>query len=242
MSRLVRLYPAAWRERYEAEFIELLAARRPSVADRIDVVRSALDAHLHPQVHHPGEFRPPDLAENDRRVARRLGFGTLAGAALWVVAWIVALLGPVRYDDDGAYRDGAAAFPFLLGAAALIAGGLAGQFVMLPRGARLARFGAGLALAFTLLWATQPWLLWAGVLMIGGLAFLAVGGYRARAWPAWSSASVGAACVVVVVLVGYGMSTVVDRMAGGVLLTVAATAFAPAWLGVGATLLTRRPA
>ena len=81
---------------------------------------------------------------------------------------------------------------------------------------------------------------WAGVPMIGGLAVLAVGGHRARAWPTWSSASVGLACVVVVVLVGYGFSTAIDRMAGGVLLTVAGTAFVPAWLGLGATLLSPR--
>lgn len=236
MSRIVRLYPTAWRERYEVEFVELLATRPPSVADRIDIVRSALDAHLHPQV------RLPAIAEGDGRIARRLGFGTMAGAVLWVVAWIVAVLGPVRYDDDGAYRDGAAAFPFLLGAVALIAGGLAGQFVTLPKDAILGRVGAGMALLFTLVWGIQPWLLWAGVPMVGGLALLAVGGYRARAWGVWSSASVGAACVVVVVLIGYGMSTAIDRMAGGVLLTVAATAFVPAWLGLGATLLSPRPA
>jgi hypothetical protein len=242
MSRLVRLYPAAWRARYEAEFSELLATRQPGVADRIDIVRGALDAHLHPQVRHPDEVRPPALDEGDGRLARRLGFGTLAGAALWVVAWIVVLLGPVRYDDDGAYRDGAAAFPFLLGAVALIAGGLAGQFKVLPKDALLARIGAGFALVFVVVWGIQPWLLWAGVPMISGLALLAGGGYRARAWPAWSSASVGLACVVVVVLIGYGIATAIDRMAGGVLLTVAGTAFVPAWLGLGATLLSPRSA
>jgi hypothetical protein len=240
VSRLVRLYPAAWRERCEPEFVELLATRPAGLMVRVDIVRGALDAHLHPQVLHPGEVRPPALTESDGRLARRLGIGTLAGAALWVVAWIVVLLGPVRFDDDGAYRDGAAAFPFLLGAVALIAGGLAGQFFVLPKDARLARLGAGLAILFTLLWGIQPWLLWAGIVMIGGLAILVVGGYRARAWPIWSSASVGLACVVVIVLVGCGISTDVDRMAGGVLLTVAATSFVPAWLGVGATLI-RRP-
>jgi hypothetical protein len=240
VSRLVRLYPAAWRERYEAEFMELLATRRPGVADRIDILRAALDAHLHPQVRQPGEIRPRVLAESDGQLARRLGFGTLAGAILWVVAWILVLLGPVRYDDDGAYRDGAAAFPFLFGAVALIAGGLCGQFVVLPRDAILARLGAGLALLFTVLWGLQPWLLWAGVLMICGLAILAIGGYRARAWPAWPTASVGLACVVVVVLIGYGFSTAIDRMAGGVLLTIAGTAFVPAWLGLSVTLLSPR--
>lgn len=240
MNRLVRLYPAAWRERYEPEFMELLATRPPGVADRIDIVRGAIDAHLHPQVRSPREVRPPAPAESTVLLVRRLGFGTLAGAGLWVVAWIVVLLGPVRYDGDGAYRDGAAAAPLLLGAVALIAGGLGGQLVHLPHDARLARFGAGLALPFTLLWGIQPWLLWAGVLMVGGLAILAVGSYRSRAWPAWSSASVGLACVVVVMLIAYGISTQIDRMAGGVLLTIAAAAFVPAWLGVGATLI-RRP-
>ena len=39
MSRIVRLYPAAWRERYEPEFVELLAARPPGLIDRLDIIR-----------------------------------------------------------------------------------------------------------------------------------------------------------------------------------------------------------
>jgi hypothetical protein len=242
MSGIIRLYPAAWRERYEPEFVELLATRPPGLMDRFDIVRGALDAHLHPQVRRPNEVPPPALAEGSQpRLVRRLGFGAIAGTGLWAVGLIVALLGPVRYDVDGAYRDGAAAFPFLLAAIALFAGGLAGQLVVLPKDARLARFGAGLALPFTLVWGILPWLLWAGALMIGGLTILAVGGYRSRAWPRWSSASVGGACLVAVVLIAYGISTAIDRMAGGVLITAAATAFVPAWLGVGATLI-RQPA
>lgn len=44
MKWLVRVYPPAWRERYEAEFLAVLEARgvTPSVA--IDVMRGALDA------------------------------------------------------------------------------------------------------------------------------------------------------------------------------------------------------
>jgi hypothetical protein len=48
MSRLVGLYPAAWRERYGTELEDLLGARPPNLVDRMDVVRGALDAHLHP--------------------------------------------------------------------------------------------------------------------------------------------------------------------------------------------------
>jgi hypothetical protein len=47
---LIRLYPSAWRERYGAELADLMAARPPSPRDRLDVVRGALDAHLHPQL------------------------------------------------------------------------------------------------------------------------------------------------------------------------------------------------
>src|SRR4029079_15705907 len=50
MSALVRLYPRAWRERYEAEFLTLLEARPTTIGDRLDIVRGALDARLHPQV------------------------------------------------------------------------------------------------------------------------------------------------------------------------------------------------
>jgi hypothetical protein len=50
MSALLRLYPSAWRERYGAEFAELLAARPPSLRDRLDIVAGAVDARLHPQL------------------------------------------------------------------------------------------------------------------------------------------------------------------------------------------------
>jgi hypothetical protein len=49
MSWLLRLYPAAWRERYGAEFVELLARERMTPALLVDVLGGALDARLHPQ-------------------------------------------------------------------------------------------------------------------------------------------------------------------------------------------------
>jgi hypothetical protein len=242
MSRLVRLFQRDWRERYESEFLDVLEARPPGLADRIDIVRAALDAHLHPQVPRPDDIPQPAAEQAGDVLARRLGYGAVAGAGLWVVAWIVVWLGPVRYDGNGAYRDGMAAFPFLLGAVALIAGGLGGQLMHLPRGARLARLGAGIALPSILLWGIQPWLMGAGAAMVGGLAILAAGAHRSRAWPRWSIVSVATACVVVVAVMGYGLSTQVDRMGGGVLITIAAAVFVPAWLGLGASLLRPRTA
>jgi hypothetical protein len=58
MSWLLRLYPAAWRERYGAEFLELLARERRSPALFLDIFGGALDAHLHPQL----EARPTAAA------------------------------------------------------------------------------------------------------------------------------------------------------------------------------------
>ena len=53
MTALVRLYPRAWRDRYEDEFLDLLEARPPGIRDRLDIVSGALDARLHGEV--PGE-------------------------------------------------------------------------------------------------------------------------------------------------------------------------------------------
>ena len=48
MTRLIGLYPRAWRTRYEDEFLALLSDRPPDVLDRLDIVRGAIDARLHP--------------------------------------------------------------------------------------------------------------------------------------------------------------------------------------------------
>ena len=47
---LVRLYPQAWRERYEEEFVAMLEQRSISLLDVLDMVLGALEARLHPQL------------------------------------------------------------------------------------------------------------------------------------------------------------------------------------------------
>jgi hypothetical protein len=84
MTRLVRLYPRAWRERYEAEFLALLAERPPSTRDTLDTVGGAIDAHLHPQLAGP-EIEPMPWTH------RIPGVLALAGGLLWLSV-IVALL------------------------------------------------------------------------------------------------------------------------------------------------------
>jgi hypothetical protein len=46
MTALLRLYPRSWRDRYEEEFLGLLEVRPPTMRDRVDIVRGALDAQL----------------------------------------------------------------------------------------------------------------------------------------------------------------------------------------------------
>jgi hypothetical protein len=47
-ARLLALYPSDWRARYEAEVAWILEHEPPSLRGRLDLVRGAIDAHLHP--------------------------------------------------------------------------------------------------------------------------------------------------------------------------------------------------
>jgi hypothetical protein len=76
MRRLLWLYPAAWRRRYGAEMEAFLRQSRPGPREVIDLLRGALDAHLHPQW--------PDAGGLARTVLL-----VLAGAV--VNTWLVAL-------------------------------------------------------------------------------------------------------------------------------------------------------
>ena len=54
VGRLVRLYPRAWRERYEEEFVAMLEQGPVSIKDLFDVALGAVDAWLRPQVVYEG--------------------------------------------------------------------------------------------------------------------------------------------------------------------------------------------
>lgn len=73
-SRLLRLYPASWRARYGDEMLAVLDARPPGPRERLDLVRGALDAHLHPD-------RPSWLP----------AYASLAGGAMWTSGALVVL-------------------------------------------------------------------------------------------------------------------------------------------------------
>ena len=78
---LLRLYPARWRERYGEE-IASLAAGESSILRSLDLLRGAIDAHLHP------ELVLPALAA--------VGGGTVRGGfRLSGPRWIAAVIVPI---------------------------------------------------------------------------------------------------------------------------------------------------
>ena len=65
MIWLVRLYPAAWRQRYGEEFASILATQPMTTALFLDVLSGALDARLHPQLWAKSSPNTSELTEGD---------------------------------------------------------------------------------------------------------------------------------------------------------------------------------
>ncbi|MEW5990168.1 MAG: hypothetical protein AB1736_02330 [Chloroflexota bacterium] len=242
MSRLVDLYPRAWRARYGDELEDLAAARPLGLGGTIDLVRGAFDAHRHPELVDPDVVviaapRPVSRQRyEDLRVARRLGLGAIAGAVLIIIAPILALNGPIVFDGDGAYRDGMAAWPFLLGAMVLLSGGLLGHLIRLGSGHHVARTGAIVALLCGPLWAFGPWNLSLGTLMLVGLVVFAGAAWGARALSAAAALAIIASSIACVAIIGAGVVAQVDRLQGTTVFVIAILAVAPIWLAIGGTL------
>ena len=87
---LVRLYPRAWRERYQEELTDLLEADGVDFKGAVDLVRGAWDAHVH-----LGELLAWDTSSRVRRTS-------LATVATWT-AFILAVCGVVKVLDDPAF-------------------------------------------------------------------------------------------------------------------------------------------
>lgn len=84
MSTLLRLYPGAWRARYGDEMEALLEERRLDRRERLDLIRGALDAWVHPPTPSPA----PMLA-------------ALIGGGLWTVVATAVLIQPAPPDWPG---------------------------------------------------------------------------------------------------------------------------------------------
>ncbi len=190
MSRLLSLYPRTWRDRYEDEFRSLMADRPPSRRERVDILRGAIDARLHPQV--PGVDR----------VADRFGLVTLAGLGVYLAALLVAANGPVHFDQYGSYRDGTAGIPLMLLATFILALSTYRLVRRLPADAVAGQTAGWLAIVIAPLWPAMMWVLPLGVVLLASLMILAAAAYRARIWPAWLAAALGGVIAIPLVFVG----------------------------------------
>jgi nitrate reductase NapE component len=100
MNALLRLYPRAWRQRYLGEVTALLEERPPTPGDRLDLVRGAVDAWLHPQV--AGNSGPSPEREP---IMRPIGIAalTIVGGLLWTAGGIVQHVGGI--DAATGYKE-----------------------------------------------------------------------------------------------------------------------------------------
>jgi hypothetical protein len=192
MTRLIALYPAGWRRRYEDEFLALLAERPPDLAGRVDIVRGAIGERMHPQV--PGSPKAPVEAPSIGRWSTVAGWTTLLGAGLFYLGIAVWASGPIVVTDTDTYRDGSAALPLIFLAMVGLVVGMVAVVLTIPpsRSANSAAYISSLA---GLLWGGAPWLWWAGLIAFGGVIVIGGAAWRAGAWSAWRFAAL-VACIV----------------------------------------------
>ena len=131
---LLRLYPRPWRRRYEAEMLDVLEASAPGPRARLDLVRGALDAWLHPAA---PSVLPPLTA--------------FVGGVLWTAVALGVMTQPVPPDWPGYLSESlllASLAATLLGVAVVGAWLRGGD-----GGSALAVLGLDLAVAGHLAWA-----------------------------------------------------------------------------------------
>jgi len=187
---LLNLYPRAWRERYEDEFIALLEARPPDARDRVDIIRGAIDARLHPAADTGGSFEPPPPVPYDGPWnIHRAGQITLAGGLLYLATLLIAINGPLVSSGGEIYRDGSAAFLTLFLSVVMLLLGSWAVASTLPDTSQLGRAAAGIGAIAGLLWAVAPWMFYFGAALALGLTILAIEAARTRRWR-WSDSMV----------------------------------------------------
>lgn len=181
MTSLLRLYPSEWRDRYEDEFLALLAERRPDARDRLDIVRGAIDARIHPQVR---DGRPQPSPDGDLAAPRQrtLGWITLAGGVAWLGALVIAINGPIVVEPGSTYRDGGAALPFVVLAFVMLSAGIFGAARGLPSTAQAGALAAALAIVTGVIWSMMPWMFALFAVTSVSITVLVVSARRARVW------------------------------------------------------------
>ncbi len=107
---LVRLYPAAWRERYEDEFLAVLEERPLSPFDAFDIALGALDARLRPRSL-AIELAPRRNPPMNVRIA---GYAAIAGGALTLLFIVLGFALPYPMNQLSAYLYPVVAVAFLV--------------------------------------------------------------------------------------------------------------------------------
>ena len=235
MSRLLALYPRAWRARYGDEFADLLESRPPSVRDRLDIVLGAIDARINPQV--PGE-EPREVQVAGDRAARLLAVVT---GVLFTIWGVVGATSMVPWDSGLEPRG-----PAALIALAWASGALGSLLSPVVFGIIIVRYeralgGGGLAGAVL-----TPLGLIMSTLGMGMPALLALGagvilfGWRANGRILSAPAAVAFAGGSLLCVVGF------FAFAGGggqdVRLLLPMVALGPSWIRLGLGLRRPRPA
>ena len=246
MKRLVGLYPADWQARYGLEFEAILEARPPSVRDRVDIVRGAIDARIHPQGPGAGDSSPAP-----HPVSLVPGVLLAMGGLSWVVAALI--VATARITPSG-YLDAQAAGVFIWVAIIAIPLGTSIALANLP--SSVARQGGALNAAF-LVSVLAVWILpWPilGIAMILAVVFVTLSGFQhvvVAARVGWVPRGVAALVVVAtmagvagsawVLMAGLGGpgSAASDQEAFRLLYTVVVGPFGVAWALVGAFMVRR---
>jgi hypothetical protein len=158
VTALVRLYPRAWRDRYEDEFLGVLAEAPPSFLDRVDILLGAMDARLHPEV--PGDTRP---TEHDARRAPSWRIGAvaaIAGGLLWALAGVILAVAPA--DPASGNKESTLGMVLVLLGSLCTAGAVVAAADVMPRNGRGVRaIGLGIAIG--------------SLAMLGGWPLLVIG-------------------------------------------------------------------
>jgi hypothetical protein len=208
-SRFVGLYPRAWRERYGDELQAVLELERVGVRTRLDLLRGALDAHLHP-------FAPSRLP----------AYAAVTASAFAAVHAIALATQPVPTDWPGYLDD---ALPFLIASVVAMLPSLVGIWLRIgDDDGALGRLGIILALVGHVAWLVD---------LVAAAAHVAYGPLTAAAAAvAMTGTALLGVAVVGHGRILLGALLIAAALAGVVPPALGWPAFAAAWTGVAAVL------
>jgi hypothetical protein len=257
MKALLRLYPAAWKVRHLEEVSLMLDDTKTGLRAAPDIIRGAVDAHLH-----PGPMGLPAGGVRRWLTADHIaGLCALLGGVGWLLAYAVLAVGMVFLGEDG-WRESR---PLVLLAAAgpLVSVALV-TLLARHRGDRFQRafavVGAALSVAGAALLAAAIW----AIVVEPGITFQSQGGAHVN--PAvvtlLAGSLVGAFALsdvravprrwLVIVALGaigllYGLYSRADYplpnlggIAAGTAWVVGGLVYGIGWIGIGSALLRRR--